>query len=640
MKLSHTLEIARYLWRETHNQSGSQVVGLSRDAIYETASIITSVVKKTGTMICRRMWRSLIVGVLVSLAGLPLLAQSGSASETDWDGHLVWVLPFENNSTQPGLDWIGASFPDILNSRLSSAGFLTIRREDSRYAMKHLGLPADFHPTQATAYRIAQTIDADYVVFGNYTVASGRIRASARVLDMHAPSMSATLQQEGNLDQLINIEDELAWKVAMQIEPNLNLEEQTFLAASRNLRLDAFENYIRGLVEPGSEERIAHLTKAVQLSPGYVAAWFALGQAYFDNQQYDQAEAAFAKVPKGGRLSLEAMFYSGLSDLYTGNYARAQTSFASVASVLPLPEVLNNEGIAFNRHGQNGTAFFKRVVEMNPQNADYWFNLAVSQRRQKDYAAALNAVGHSLTIHPDDEEAQNLRKNLTMLKSGQLTATSAQPAAATADASADQAVSDETDDLPDTDELARDKPKAKNPQSASSSVSSSTNSDATSPDYEPLERIARTYDETALRQGAYALEHVNAIKLSSLPPAKRAQRLCQQGKAYVGDGLLLEAERQFQLALAADPNSSAAYAGLAEVHEYAGSAKIAQQEANKSLQMQPNAAAYLVLARIAFSQHALPDARNNIDNALRLEPNNTAAKGILQAIQTQQQQAK
>lgn len=592
------------------------------------------------------MWRSLILCVLVALAALPAWSQSASANPTDWDGHLVWVLPFENNSTQPGLDWIGASFPDILNSRLSSAGFLTIRREDRRYAMQHLALPVDFHPTQATAYRIAQTLDADYVVFGNYTVANGRIQATARVLDMHGPSMGATLQQEGNLDQLIDIEDSLAWKVAMQIDPNLNLEEQTFLAASRDLRLDAFENYIRGLVEPGVEERIGHLTKAVQLSPGYVQAWFALGQAYFDNQQYDQAQAAFARVPKGGRLSLEAMFYSGLSDLYTGNYASAQTAFASIASVLPLPEVLNNEGIAFNRRGQNGTAFFKRVVEMDPQSADYWFNLAVSERRQKNYTAALNAVAHCLTIHPQDQEAQNLRKNLSMLKSGQLTYTPAKPAVTQADGSTaqtdsnDQAPADLADDLPDTDELARDKPQAKKPSGVSSSPAASSGSDATSPDYEPLERIARAYDESSLRQGAFALEQMNAMKLRSLPPAERAQKLCQQGNSYVSDGLLLEAERQFQLALAADPNSSASYAGLSEVHEYAGSVKIAQQEANKSLQLQSNAAAYLVLARIALSQHALPDARSNIDSALKLEPSNTAAKGILQAIQAQQDQTK
>ncbi|MHB1795112.1 MAG: tetratricopeptide repeat protein [Acidobacteriaceae bacterium] len=589
-------------------------------------------------MIVLRLWRNLILCAWVALAALPSLAQSESANETDWDGHLVWVLPFENNSTQPGLDWIGASFPDILNARLSSAGFLTIRREDRRYAMRHLGLPADFHPTQATSYRIAQTLDADYVVFGSYTVANGRIQATARVLDMHGPSMGATLEEEGNLDQLIDIEDDLAWKTAMQIDPKLNLEEPTFLAASRDLRLDAFENYIRGLVEPGIEEQIGHLTKAVQLSPGYVQAWFALGLAYFDNQQYDQAEAAFAKVPKGGRLSLEAMFYSGLSDLYTGNYAGAQTTFAAIASVLPLPEVLNNEGIAFNRRGQNGTAFFKRVVEMDPQSADYWFNLAVSERRQKNYTAALNAVAHALSLHPQDEEAQNLRKNLTMLKSGQLIVPPAKPAASETQASTNQNVVDNADDQADPTSVAKDKPDTTSTQSASGPSSTPAVSDATSADYEPLERIARTYDESSLRQGAFALEQMNAMKLRSMPPAKRAQRLCQQGTTYVNDGLLLEAERQFQLALAADPSSAAAYAGLAEVHEYAGSMKIAQQEANKSLQAKPNAAAYLVLARIALSQHDLTGARSNIDNALHLEPGNTAAKGILQAIQAQQGQ--
>lgn len=603
-------------------------------------SIITSVVKKNGNMIVRRLWRSLILCALVTLAALPSLAQSEPANEADWDGHLVWVLPFENNSAQPGLDWIGASFPDILNARLSSAGFLTIRREDRRYAMQHLGLPADFHPTQATAYRIGQTLDADYVVFGSYTVANSRIRATARVLDMHGPSMGAALVEEGNLDQLINIEDDLAWKTAMQIDPKLKLEQQTFVAASRDLRLDAFENYIRGLVEPGIEERIGHLTKAVQLSPGYVQAWFALGLAYFDNQQYDQAEAAFGRVPKGGRLSLEAMFYSGLSYLYTGNYAGAQATFASIASVLPLPEVLNDEGIAFNRRGQNGTAFFKRVVEMDPQNADYWFNLAVSERRQKNDTAALNAVAHALTLHPQDEEAQNLRKNLTMLKSGQLPAPPAKPAAAETDASANQSVVSNADNQAESNGIAKDKPDTTSAQSAADSTSAPAVSDAASADYEPLERIARTYNESSLRQGAFALEQVNAMKLHSMPPAERAQRLCQQGRAYVNDGLLLEAERQFQLALAADPDSAAAYAGLAEVHEYAGSMKIAQQEANKSLQEKPNAAAYLVLARIALSQHDLTSARNNIDNALRLEPNNTAAKGILQAIQMQQGQQK
>ncbi len=570
------------------------------------------------------------------LVCVPAFAQAPLPKGPGWDGHLVWVLPFENNSSKPGVDWIGASFPDIIDQRLGSAGFLTIRREDRRYAMEHLGLPVDFHPTQATTYRIAQTLDADYVVFGTYTVANGQITATARVLVMNGPHMDSVLEEQGNLDQLINIEDELAWKIAVHIDPSLNLDKQTFLAASRDLRLDAFENYIRGEIEPGVEERIGHLTKAVQISPNYVQAWFALGKAYFANQQYEEAENPFSKVPKGSRLWLEATFYAGLSHLYTGNYEKAQSEFAAVASVLPMPQVLNNEGVAINRRGRNGTAFFQRTVQLDPQNPDYWFNLAVSERRTKSYAASLKAVEHSLLLRPQDDEALRLKKNLTLLKDG--------PAAGNAQTVPVAEKQDAAAGNPPADTSESTASMTQSTDSASSSVSPSasssqpvTNSDAAaSPDYEPLERIARAYDESSFRQAAFEMEQMNAIKLRSMPAAARAKLLCQQGTQYVNDGLLLEAERQFQLAVASDPTSATGYAGLAEVHEYAGSTKMAQQEANKSLQEKPNVAAYLVLARIALAEHSYPTAQQNVEQALRIDPNSSAAKGISQAIQAQQ----
>lgn len=573
---------------------------------------------------------------LLAVSAMPQVAQIKAAQ---WDGHLVWVLPFENNSPVPGVDWIGASFPDIMNQRLSSAGFLTIRREDRRYALQHLGLPADFHPTQATAYRIAQTLDADFVVFGSYIVTNGHLTATVRVLRMHGPNMSPALQEQGDLNQLIQIEDDLAWKVATQIDPGLNLDEQTFVAASRSLRLDAFENYIRGLVEPGIEERLGHLNKAVQLSPNYTQAWFALGKTYFDNQQYEQATAALSKVPAGTRLSLEAQFYAGLSDLYTGNYPKAQVEFAAIASVLPMPEVLNNEGVAANRRGENGTAFFQRVVQLDPQNADYWFNLAVSQRRQKNYAAALKSVTKALALRPEDEESRNLRQNLLMLENGTLANPQA-VSASDADQSRTAGVTPQgTNSSPishPANTITSDDQSKAVTSGTGSSPDNADNSGPDSVDYEPLERIARVYDESALRQAAFAMEQMNAMKLRALPPAQRAQKLFQHGQVYVNDGLLLEAERQFQLALNADPNSADAYAGLAEVHQYVGNPEIATREANKSLQLQPTVSAYLVLARIALAQRSLTTARENVEQALRLEPSNTAAKGILTAIQAQQ----
>ncbi|HWF66283.1 MAG TPA: tetratricopeptide repeat protein [Acidobacteriaceae bacterium] len=593
-------------------------------------SIITIVVIERRAIVAL-LRGSLLFWIVFVLAGvLPAAAQSPLPKGPDWDGRLIWVFPFQNNSSQPGLDWIGASFPDIVNQRLSSAGFLTIRREDRRYALEHLGLPADFHPTQATTYRIAQTLDADYVVFGSYTVANGRISTTARVLFMNGPKMGPTLEEDGNLDQLIAIEDTLAWKIAMQVDPSSNLDKQTFLAASRDLRLDAFENYIRGEIEPGLDEQIGHLTKAVQLSPNYVQAWFALGNAYFANQQYEESEVPFSKVPKGSRLWLEATFYAGLSHLYTGNYAKAQEEFAAISAVLPMPEVLNNEGIAINRRGQNGTALFDRVVQLNPQNPDYWFNLAVSERRGKNYNAALKAVDRSLALRPQDEEALRLKKNVTQLKDGTLPApevtSTGKNVVASSEPAADSSPAAATSAEPQSD--------GKNSATAPKAAADSKVAD--SQEYEPLERIVRTYDESSFRQAAFEMEQMDALKFRSMPPAERARQLSQQGTEYINDGLLLEAERQFQLAVAADPSSAAAYAGLAEVHEHVGSTKVAEQEANQSIQRKPNVPAYLVLARLALAQRAYPEAEKNVEQALRIDPQNGAAKGILQAIQAQQ----
>ena len=85
-------------------------------------------------------------------------------------GRVVLVLPFDNHSGNTSLNWIGDSLPDTLNKRLTSAGFLTISHDDRQFAYDHLGLPADFRPTRATTIRIADQLDANYVILGSYTV--------------------------------------------------------------------------------------------------------------------------------------------------------------------------------------------------------------------------------------------------------------------------------------------------------------------------------------------------------------------------------------------------------------------------------------------------------------------------------------
>ncbi|MEO6805456.1 MAG: tetratricopeptide repeat protein [Edaphobacter sp.] len=498
------------------------------------------------------------------------------------------VLPFDNRTGQTSLAWIGDSFPDTLNQRLTSAGFLTITRDDRQYALDHLGLPVDFRPSRATTIRIAQTLDADFVIVGSYTVNSGRIAVQAQVLEVNKLRLSQPLNDSSEITRLFDVENAIAWKIARQMDPHFNVAQQTFLAASSGIKLSAFENYIRGTDAPTPQERIQRLQAAVKDTPDYPAALLALGKAQYTQREYDQAAATLAKISPTDRRALEASFYIGLARFNSAKYAEAESAFAFVASRLPLPEVVNNQAVASSRQGHDAVPLFQRASTADPNDADYHYNLAVALLRRGDFAGAQREVDQTLKLHPSDTEAAELKTNIS---AGRHIAPVAKPRANAASAS----------------------------------------------DFAPLERIRRTYSEASFRQAAFQLDQMRAARMATLPPTEQATQYAQLGREYLAQGLIPEAEQEFHAAIAANASNADAHAGLAQVRERSGSAADARSEAQASLKLQPSVAAYLVLARLDLEANQMAASADNVSKALQLEPRNSAAQGMRQALQARGQ---
>ena len=497
-------------------------------------------------------------------------------------GRLLLVLPFENRSGDAAQNWMGEAFPDVMNRRLSSAGFLTITRGDRLYAFDHLGLPLNLEPTRATAIRIAQTLDADYVVFGHYTTAANQVTAEAQILDVSALHMGDPLEQQGTADQLLETINDLAWKVTRQLDPGYAVEEQTFIAADKDLAASAFQDYIQGLVADNAKEGIDHLREAVKLDANFAPAWLALGRAYFTNQDYDEAATTLGHLPKDDPNALEADFYRGLACFYTGNYREAEDAFAFVSMRLPLPEVVNNQGVAGSRRGKDGGALFEQAIEADPRDPDYHFNLAVALAHRRDTDGALKELDEALALRPQDAEAQVFEAQL------------------------------------------------KNPQPAGSNPDPGH---AVADTQGPLTRIKRGYSESGFRQAAFEMEQVQQMRLQSMPPAQRATELVKDGDQFFQRGLVLEAEREYREALEADSQSALAHAGLAAVRERDGDADAARQEAHASIQLVPNVSAYLVLARLDLQANELTAAAGDVGEALKVDPGNASAKGMKLALE-------
>ncbi len=499
---------------------------------------------------------------------------------------VILVLPFENRSGNPSLSWIGDSFPDTLDRRLSSAGFLTISRDDRVYAFDHLGLPEGFRPSRATSIQIARQLDADYVIVGSFTVVGSALTAQARVLSIDDLRLSGTLQDGADLAHLLDAENAIAWRVARSIQPGFSVAESTFLGAPGSVPLPAFENYIRGDNASTPAERLERLKAAVAYAPVYPAALLSLGKQQYAGRDFASAAATLGKIPPTSPLALEGGFYLGLARFNSANYAGAETAFAFVGQHLPLPEVLNNQAVAQSRQGKDAVALFQRASSADPTDADYHYNLAISLFRQGNTAAALPEVQTASKLKPNDNEARQLEAQLRSAPAG-------------------------------------------------THLSSATT--PTPNGFSPLERIRRTYSETSYRQAAFQLDGMRTARLATMPPAQQAAEYIALGRESLTQGLLPEAETRFRSALAADGNSAEAQAGIAEVSERSGDATQARTEALASLRLRPNAPALCVLARLDIAKDALPVAADEVSQALQLEANNGEALALRQTLQSRGQ---
>jgi tetratricopeptide (TPR) repeat protein len=521
-----------------------------------------------------------VVAAIAGAQGQPDAAAGDGGARSSGGGRVLLVLPFDNRTGQPSLEWIREAAAEILSMRFVSAGFQPTSRADRVYALDHLGLPQGFQPSRASALKLAQTLDADSIVVGSYSTDGTSITAEASLVDVPNLRMLPAVSVRGEMRDLMGVFSALAWRLTRELNPTFNGAEETFVAAGREIRVDAFEQYIRGITEPDQAERQRHLEQAVKLSPGFSPAWMALGREDYNQQQYKEAADAFAKVDHGGADGLEAGFYRGLSLLFSGDYTPAAQAFADVARVLPLAEVVNNQGVALSRQGKDGTSLFIQAAAADPNAADYHFNLALSLKRHGNAPGAINEMAQCLKLRPGDSEAQALA------------AAWKAPAGTTASQGVSQASVD------------------------------------------PLERIVRTFDAAAFKQAAAVMDQMDAGQLAALPSRDRARALCTQAKVYLDRGLLLEAERLYQAAVAADGKSAEAHAGLAEVRERSGDTDAARKEAQAALELGPSANAYLALAQLDLAAGNLGAANTDANNALKLEPSNRAAQDILRQILT------
>ncbi len=333
-------------------------------------------------------------------------------------GRTFLVLPFFNHTQSQNLDWIGESIAESIGDSLSSESLLTLGRADRLEAYRRLSLRPGAELTHASIIKIGQALDASSVIYGSYELSpnpaspqsKGTLRLTARILDLSHMRLGAEFTEPGALEDLAAIEVRLGWQALKQLDPQTKLTQEEFIRDRPPVRIDAVENYIRGLLSAVPEERMRLFSAAARLDERFSPPAFQLAKIYWEKKDYKSSAIWFGRVIRSDSRYLEAQFFLGICRFYMGDYATAEHCFSLVADQVPLNEVFNNLGAAQARlkKADAAAASFSKAVEGDSADPDYRFNLGFTLWRAGQFPAAVESLRAATVRNPSDQEATAL----------------------------------------------------------------------------------------------------------------------------------------------------------------------------------------------------------------------------------------
>lgn len=352
----------------------------------------------------------------LSLSGVLLALFAGAFSSQAADTVAVLPLFNVNQAAAPNLDWVGESVAETVRESLSSYGMLVLAREDREEIYHRLSARPGAVLTKATVIRIGESLDAGRVIYGDYDVGldesgsrglKSRTRISVHIIDLKKLRESPALEQVGPLENLSQMEMNLVWLAIHEISPNSAPAQAEFLRDRPAVKVEAMESYVRGLMTTNTDQKIKLFTQSAKLDDRFSEPAFQLGRLYFQRREYKTAAQWLAMVSKSDSHYLEGSFLLGICRYQDNDFDGAIQEFRLVAAELPLNEVYNNLGAALSRKNDTAGASdnFRKALEGDQADPDYWFNLGFELWKQRDFTQAAERFRGALDRSANDQEA-------------------------------------------------------------------------------------------------------------------------------------------------------------------------------------------------------------------------------------------
>jgi adenylate cyclase len=293
------------------------------------------------------------------------------------------VLPFQNMSGDPEQEYFADGMVEEITTAISRLPWLFVIARNSSFTYKNRAVDVK---------QVARELGVRYVLEGSVRKAGNRVRITGQLIDTATGVHIWADRFDGALDDIFDLQDQVASSVVGAIEPKLRQSEIERATRKPTESLDAYDLYLRALAlryrytEQSIREAIALLERALVADPSYAPAAAMIGSCRLHQRAHGLGQVSDAEVREAVRLARRAIEV-GKDD----------------------PDALWMAGYTLSFFtGEHSTAanVIERALTLNPNSAYAWMvcGLASNLRNQPDRAIA--ALQHGMRLSPRDPQSR------------------------------------------------------------------------------------------------------------------------------------------------------------------------------------------------------------------------------------------
>jgi TolB-like protein len=263
----------------------------------------------------------------------------------------IAVLPFQNMSGDVDQEDFADGVVDEIITALSRFSGLFVIARNSSFTYK--GRAVDVK-------QCGRELGVRYILEGSVRKAARRVRITGQLVDATNGSHLWADRFEGGLDDIFDLQDQVATSVVGAIAPKLEQAEIERAKRKPTDSLDAYDYFLRGMDRSyphdaqSVDEALRMFMRAIELDAGFAAAYGMGAYCYVRRQANGWMEDRIREVGEAARLARKAV-QAGKDDAVA--LSRAGHALAYVAHELDA-----------------GALFIDRAIALNPNLAGAWFS--------------------------------------------------------------------------------------------------------------------------------------------------------------------------------------------------------------------------------------------------------------------------